>query len=201
MQYAGLKRVTQPPVEPVSLAEAKAHIRVDSEDDDALIQGLIASAREWVENHLDRTLIRTQWQMRLDYFPHTISLPRPPFTQEQHLQSVAISYTDAMGSVIVLPASNYRVLGDRTPAVVMPPYSGSWPSARYDSDSITVTWWAGYGPDQNTVPRAIKHAMLMLVGFWYENRMAVSVGAGITVTPLGFSVESLLAAHKWGSYQ
>jgi uncharacterized phiE125 gp8 family phage protein len=201
MQYAGLKRVTQPPVEPVSLAEAKAHIRVDSEDDDALIQGLIASAREWVENHLDRTLIRTQWQMRLDYFPHTISLPRPPFTQEQHLQSVAISYTDAMGSVIVLPASNYRVLGDRTPAVVMPPYSGSWPSARYDSDSIAVTWWAGYGPDQNTVPRAIKHAMLMLVGFWYENRMAVAVGAGITVTPLGFSVESLLAAHKWGSYQ
>ncbi len=201
MQYAGLKRVTQPPVEPVSLAEAKAHIRVDSEDDDALIQGLIASAREWVENHLDRTLIRTQWQMRLDYFPHTISLPRQPFTQEQHLQSVAISYTDAMGSVIVLPASNYRVLGDRTPAVVMPPYSGSWPSARYDSDSITVTWWAGYGPDQNTVPRAIKHAMLMLVGFWYENRMAVAVGAGITVTPLGFSVESLLAAHKWGSYQ
>lgn len=201
MQYAGLKRVTQPPVEPVSLAEAKAHIRVDSEDDDALIQGLIASAREWVENHLDRTLIRTQWQMRLDYFPHTISLPRPPFTQEQHLQSVAISYTDAMGSVIVLPASNYRVLGDRTPAVVMPPYSGSWPSARYDSDSITVTWWAGYGPDQNNVPRAIKHAMLMLVGFWYENRMAVAVGAGITVTPFGFSVESLLAAHKWGSYQ
>lgn len=201
MQYTGLKRLTQPPVEPVSLAEAKAHVRVDSENDDALIQGLIASAREWVENHLDRTLIRTQWQMRLDAFPHAIELPRPPFTPEQPLQSVVITYTQADGSVVTLPPSQYRVLGDRTPAVVMPLYSGSWPSARYDSDSITVSWWAGYGPDQNAVPRSIKHAMLMLIGFWYENRMAVAVGAGITVTPLGFSVESLLSLHKWGSYQ
>lgn len=201
MRYTGLKRLTQPPVEPVSLAEAKAHIRVDSEADDALIQGLIGTAREWVENHLDRTLIRTQWQMRLDYFPHAITLPRPPFTPEEPLQAVAITYTDAMGSVVALPSSQYRVLGDRTPAVVMPPYSGSWPSARYDSDSITVSWWAGYGPDQNAIPKSIKHAMLMLIGFWYENRMTLAVGAGITVTPLGFSVESLLASHKWGSYQ
>lgn len=199
MDYAGLKRLTQPPVEPVSLAEAKAHIRVDTEDDDALIQALIASSREWVENYLDRTLIRTQWQMRLDFFPHSIALPRPPFTPEQQLQTVAITYTDANGSTVALPGSQYRVLGDRTPAVVMPPYSGSWPSARYDSDSITVAWWAGYGPDQNAVPRGIKHACLMLIGFWYENRGAVLTGS-ISKT-LEFGVESMLAAHKWGSYQ
>lgn len=201
MRYMSLTRLTQPPAEPVTLEEAKAHARVDTSTEDAVIQGLIVSAREWIENYLDRTLIRTQWRMRLDAFPDAIALPRPPFTREQPLQGVAISYTDASGAVVTLSPSLYRVLGDRTPALVMPLYNGSWPSARYDSDSISVSWWAGYGADAAAVPRGIKHAALMLVGYWFENRVASLVGSGVSAAQIPFSVESMLAAHRWGPYQ
>jgi hypothetical protein len=49
------------------------------------------------------------------------------------------------------------------------------------------------------VPAAIRHAMLMLVGFWYENRSTVLVGS--ISKQLEFAVESLLASQKWGSYR
>ena len=82
MQYRSLTRQTPPAVEPVTLSEAKAHLRVDSTDDDAYIATLITAAREWVEAYLDRTLVHTQWVMRFDRFPpsgtQAVELPRPP---------------------------------------------------------------------------------------------------------------------------
>jgi uncharacterized phiE125 gp8 family phage protein len=68
-----------------------------------------------------------------------------------------------------------------------------------DPNAITITFWAGYGEDGRSVPAPIKHAMLMLVGFWYENRTAVLVGS--ISKPLEFAVESLLSSQKWGSYR
>jgi uncharacterized phiE125 gp8 family phage protein len=62
-----------------------------------------------------------------------------------------------------------------------------------------VTWWAGYGASGTDVPAAIRHAMLMLVGFWYDNRSTVLVGS--ISKELEFAVSSLLDSQKWGSYR
>ena len=87
MTYRSLTRATQPVVEPVTLTEAKGHLRVDTDDDNSYIMGLVAAARGWVEEYLDRSLVHTQWTMRMDEFPpngmEKIELPRPPMATRE----------------------------------------------------------------------------------------------------------------------
>ena len=76
---------TPPAIEPVTLEELKDHLRVDSVDEDALLTGLLAAAREWCEGFQNRAYITQTLQLWLDEWPagNAIVLPRPP------LQSVA----------------------------------------------------------------------------------------------------------------
>jgi uncharacterized phiE125 gp8 family phage protein len=198
VKYRSLTRTTQPVVEPVSVAEAKAHLRVDSDEDNFYIASLLSSAREWVEVYLDRTLIQTQWTVRLDGFPiDDIELPRPPMSQTQ--TAVVITYTSEAGAVATLSSDLYRVDRSATPGVVRPLQTGNWPSHMDDANAVTITWWAGYGADGKSTPAPIRHAILMLVGFWFENRSAVNVGS--ISKQLEFAVDFLLSSQKWGGYQ
>jgi uncharacterized phiE125 gp8 family phage protein len=69
-----------PAAEPISLAEAKAHLRVDADDEDALLGSLIVAARAFVEKILARALITQEWSLYLDAWPRggTIMLPIGP---------------------------------------------------------------------------------------------------------------------------
>ena len=93
MQYRSLNRTVEPAVEPVSLAEAKAHLRVDIDTEDAYISALIVAAREYCETYLDETMLNTQYVMKLDMFPVEIELPRPPMAQGGTFTAVTITYT------------------------------------------------------------------------------------------------------------
>lgn len=199
MQYRSLTRATPPAVEPVTVSEAKAHLRVDVSDDDAYIATLITAAREWCEQYLDRTLIDTQWTMRLDSFPYEIELPRPPIASAGTATAVTLTYTLGDDSTATLSSTQYRVDRNSTPGVVRQLRAGTWPANLDDYNAVAVTWWAGYGASGTSVPAAIRHAMLMLVAHWYENRNTVLVGS--ISKPLEYAVESLLSSQKWGSYR
>lgn len=203
MQYRSLTRQTAPAVEPVTLPEAKAHLRVDTSDDDTYIGTLITAAREWCEQYLDRTLVHTQWVMRFDKFPDSgikpVELPRPPMVTSGTATAVTVTFTTEPGATSTYSTAEYRVDRFATPGTVLPIYGTTWTPHRQDDNAISVTWWAGYGPTGASVPAAIKHAMLMLVGHWYENRGAVLVGS--ISKPLEYAVESLLSSQKWGSYR
>lgn len=198
MSYS-LTRTSGPLVEPVSVVDAKAHLRVDGDDDNIYIASLISAAREWVEAYLDRTLVHTQWTLRLESLDEQIELPRPPMATSSGQTAVTITYTLEAGETATLSTQTYRVDRNSTPGEITPVYGQVWPTHRIDDNSVTVTWWAGYGSSGADVPAAIKHAMLMLVAFWYDNRSAVVVGS--ISKPLEFAVESLLSSQKWGSYR
>lgn len=204
MQYRSLTRQTGPAVEPVTLAEAKAHLRVDTSDDDTYIGTLITAAREWCEQYLDRTLVHTQWVMRLDRFPpnslQDVELPRPPIVASGTATAVAVTYTAENGTTAAYSADSYRVDRASTPGAVKTLYGQTWPPHLEDDNSISVTWWAGYGPTGSSVPAAIRHAMLMLCSHWYETR-AATVSTGAVPQDVPFGVRALLDSMKWGTYR
>ena len=201
MKYNSVTRATGPAVEPLTVAEAKLHLRVDISDDDAYIGTLITAAREWVENYLDRTLITTQLILRAAEFPtEELELARPPMIASGTATAVVITYTLADTTTATLSTALYRVDRTTTPGNVAPVINGTWPSdVIEDANAVAVTYWAGYGPTSASVPATIRHAMLMLIGHWYDRRSAV-----LTATiskPLEFAVESLLASNNWGQYR
>lgn len=198
MRHA-LQLVTAPAAEPVSRTEAKAHLRVDSSDDDTLIDSLITAARRQVETITRRALVTQTWDLYLDGFPEgdCIEIPRPP------LASVAsVKYTDYAGAQTTWDASNYVV--DTTSLVgrVVLAYAKSWPSfTPYPSNPVVIRFTAGYG-GASSVPQEIKQAMLLLIAEWYERREATHIGlqGASAVTPLPFAVDALLATYRVWSF-
>ena len=92
MQYRSLKTVSEPAVEPVTLAEAKTHCRVDTSTDDAYLSALIKAAREYCEAYCDETFVHSQHRMTLDAFPHEIELPRPPMASSGTVTAVTVTW-------------------------------------------------------------------------------------------------------------
>jgi uncharacterized phiE125 gp8 family phage protein len=199
MRYRSLRTVTQPVVEPVSLAEAKAHCRIDSDADDFYIVSLITAAREWVETYMDEALIHQQLVMRLDGFPAEIELPRPPMATSGTATAVSVTFTsDESGATAALSSSSFRVDRDTKPGIIRNNYGGAWPGHLTDYNSITVTWWAGRGDSGASVPRGVRNAILMLVGHFYEKRVAAEAGS---LNDIPYGVKALLDAQRWGSYR
>jgi uncharacterized phiE125 gp8 family phage protein len=200
VQYRSLTRQTSPAVEPVTLAEAKAHLRVDTATDDSYIATLITAAREWVEEYLDRALVHQQYVMRLDSFPYEFELPRPPMATSGTATAVVVTYTLGDDSTATLSSTQYRVDRNATPGVVRQLRAGTWPGNLDDQNAVTVTWWAGYGASGTSVPAAIRHAILMLVGHWYDGSRSGVVMGSIS-KEVEFGVKSLLDSQRWGSYR
>jgi len=183
---------TDPTVEPVSLPEAKCHLRVTVTEVNVLIEGLIRAAREQIELECSRALIKQTLELALDAFPCPwITLPRPPL-----LSVTSIVYTDVNGTTQTLATSEYTVDTRREPAVIIPAWGKAWPSTREVPNAVVVRYVAGYGDDPGLVPEALKLAAKMLIGHWYENREAAVIGQGLTplVTPM--AVDRLLMPHR-----
>ncbi|HLO41015.1 MAG TPA: head-tail connector protein [Phycisphaerales bacterium] len=172
--------VVTPPAEmPITLVEAKAHCRVDIDDDDTLINRCIAAAVDMVEKASGRALVTQTLRMSLDSFPwdnercahDPVRLPRPP------LQSIeSFEYTDSTGATQVLAPEDYQLDVDAAPGELHPAVGESWPSTQSGKiNAVRITYVAGYG-DAEDVPAGLKQAVLLLVGHWYENRETVAVG-------------------------
>jgi uncharacterized phiE125 gp8 family phage protein len=198
MNYRSLKTTTPPAVEPVTLAEAKAHCRVDTTADDAYITTLIVAARQWCEAYMDEALIHQQLVMRMDGFPGEIRLPRPPMATAGTTTAVTVTFTlNESGQTATLATNQFRVDRDSTPGVIRTVYGGAWPAYLEDYNAVTVSWWAGRGVDGGSVPQAVRNAILMLVGLWYERRTAADA-TNLSEVPYG--VKALLDCSRWGSY-
>lgn len=182
-----LRLITVPSVEPVTLTEAKAHLRVDHTADDTLISAYIAAARTDCEEWTARAFVTQTWELVLDEFPvDEIMLPRPP------LQSVtSIKYDDGNGIEQTLAVDQYTVDNVSQPGWVVPVLSG-WPSSTFEGiNSVRIRYVAGYlnadSPADLTanIPQSIKSAILLQVGRLYENREDVVVGTNAMALPIG----------------
>jgi uncharacterized phiE125 gp8 family phage protein len=185
----GLKLVTPPVVEPVTLDEAKAHLRLDSNADDAYVEALITAARERVEIFLRRALITQTFEFTLDGFPvnpslifttSVIDLPRPP------LQAIeSIKYLNTAGSEQTLPPESYVIdaSSDEIGRIALA-WTQYWPFTRCSINSVVIRFVAGYGDAPENVPQVIRQGILIEISNLYENREDIVVGQNISMLSL-----------------
>lgn len=181
------KLTTAPASEPVTLQEAKDHLRIDDTNEDALISELIKAAREYAESAINRPLITQTWTYYADCFESVIEL-------KPNLQSVStVKYIDTDGTQQTLAATEYAISTSDIVGTLFEDYDKTWPSIRSIKNAIEVEFIAGYGLAAD-VPASIKSAMLLLIGHWFVNREAVIVGVNATNTPM--AVDLLLGPYR-----
>lgn len=206
--------LTPPASEPVTLAEAKAQIRLEIPDDDLQVMRKLQAARERCEAEIARSFVTTGWRMKLDGFPSwgdisgaydsrrwlerggTVGYLLPIEIPRADLIAVSsITYINNLGVSTVLAPSQY-VVSTGAPGCIYPAYGTRWPTPRTQADAVTVDFTVGYGTAAN-VPACIKEAILMLMGHLYENREATTE---LNLKDLPFGVIALLAVEGWGQY-
>jgi len=177
-----LTLITGPATEPVDRTDAKLHLRVSGSEEDTLIDGLIAAARLSVEAHASVALISQTWKWVLDAWPgDVLDLPLGPVSS---IVSVVVDGTTLLASTYILvPGRHARLLSDT---------GGQWTSPTTKAGGIEITFVAGFGSSETDVPRDLRHAILMLVAHWFENREPTSFAG----TTLPTSVTALLAPYR-----
>lgn len=179
--------------EPVSLTEAKLHLREDGTEQDTLIEGLITAAREYVEGQIGRYLMTQTIRQLFDDFPASGNPIRLDVTPVQSVSSV--NYLDTDGVSTILDTNDYRSDVVSEPARIEEHYDEAWPASRVVSNCVWVDVIAGYA-NAAAVPRGLKQAILLLVGHWFENREAVAIGTITSEVPL--AAQALM--NRWTVY-
>lgn len=183
--------ITPPAEMPVSVAEAKANSRISFSDDDALVEALIGAATAHLDGYtgiLCRCLVNQEWRQDFIDWGWRFRLPFPD------VSSVAITYRDQDNAEQTVSADQYEAVEDARGALIVFRDAFQDPGLYDDMVApISVTFTAGYGAAAD-VPDAIKAAIKLLVGHWYENREASIVG--MTAAELPMAVESLITPYR-----
>lgn len=190
-----LKLVTPPTTPVVSLAEAKNHLRVFHSDDDAYIDALVSAAVgliDGADGWLGRAISAQTWEYSVDRFPCSdayghagrIHIPLAPLTS-----ITSVKYTGSNG--VEADVAGYRAfgIGSTQPGYLLPAVASSWPSTICEPESVRIIFVAGY----EDVPQGIKHAILLMVGSWFENREDIGDGK---MVELPLASKALLMPHR-----
>jgi uncharacterized phiE125 gp8 family phage protein len=211
--HSGLKLLTPPSAEPVTVDEAKKHARVEIDDDDDLFEGWITAARIICESDTKSQFCTATYLYALDSFPVVsawpivgaeLRLPLPPLQLNTNIggtgaspSGVLLQYRDMGGTLQTLDPSQYEVDTISTPGRIVPAWYRPWPICRPMPNSVQITFNCGYSDDGTNVPFTYKQAIKLIVSYWNRNREAAAEG---TFTPIAFAVESLLTASMPGIY-
>ena len=179
--------LTAPAAEPLTLAEAKAFLRVEVTDDDDLIAALIASARIHVEAQTRRALITQSWRISADAWPADGRLAVRP-APLQALTAARVYDLDGVAQTVDLQAFVPDIAASQ---LAFAPWALPQPGRLAAGIELDVT--VGYGDAAPDVPEPLRHAVKILVAHWYENRGLATVGA---VTVLPTTVAALIAPYR-----
>ncbi len=173
-------------VEPITLDEAKLHLRVDSAADNALITSKIVTARLLIEKETGRVLITTVLAMIYDEVGESFELPYPPLQEVTKIETI-----DDAGTKTEVSSAIYDVdTSANVPGRVKLKNGNSWPTHRGFA-SFIVTFKAGYGDTELDVPELIREAILQTIAHLYENRSAQDMPNGAKLLVRFYKVYTL----------
>ena len=181
--------IDPPAIEPVTLAEAKAHLRLTGTDDDDYVAAMITAARIQVETATRRVLIEQTWRIFRDDWPAdgTIDIAVAPVTSV-----AAVTVYDAEGEPTVLPPTAWRLDAASSPARLRP--TGAVPLPGRTMNGVEIDVVAGYGASGLSVPQPLRLAIMTLVARWYEDREGLAYG--IVPSRVAGAFEALVAPFR-----
>lgn len=190
-------RIIDATSEPVSLSEAQAWLRVDSQDDATELTTLITTARQIVEDFTGRALLTQTWRLVASEWPegrfagveNVVQLPRSPLASVTSVKY----YPENGGAQATFASTNYHVVTALTPGAIVLADGASWPDLAVRPDAVEVNFTAGEA-SAATVPAGLRHAVLLVLAHLYELRSPVNVGN--IVNELPFSLRHLLESHR-----
>lgn len=189
MEDEVLVLTTAPSAEPLSLAEAKLHLKVRVDAEDAKIARLVKAARQLGERWTGRSWVTQTWTLSLKAFPAgdgAIALRRPPVASVTEVR-----YVDENGATQVVSTAVYELVAHPyRPQVVLKP-NQVWPSDVQTGKAfpVQVVYVAGSGGAAD-VPEPYRNAVELLIGQWFEERSGTIVGTNAMELPL--AVQELL---------
>ncbi|MCO5129848.1 MAG: head-tail connector protein [Xanthobacteraceae bacterium] len=178
--------LTPPMVEPLTVAEAKNFLRVAHDDDDAVIAGLIASARGQVEALTRRGLMTQTWRLTLDRWPPERRL-KPRLAPLRGVTAARVF--DAEGRAAAIDGATFAVDAAAN-AIATPP----WPAPGRAVAGIEIDVAVGFGDRAADVPEVLRHAVRTLVAHWYDNRGLAAIGQSVAMLP--GSVSAMIASYR-----
>lgn len=207
-RVTGLTLVTPPTVEPITLAQAKTHLRVDISDDDALISTLITSAREACEAFIHGYIVTQTWRVSYSGFPDDstapIVIPIEPmqsvssfkwYDQNYTLTSMTVA-TPGPGPFLT---TDFILDSDHEPPRLYPPPGNAWPGVSlWPVSPLQITVVAGFGADGTKCPQSYIDGMLLYIAHHYENREAVETSGAVgKEIPMGCEYAWTLGGRYW----
>ena len=197
-----LTLVNAPAADAVSLADVKAQLRIDHATEDAALLKATRAAAAYLtgrDGWSGLALITQEWDLTLDEFPCGYGR-REPWPRNvairvplKPLQSVtSLKYVDTAGAPQTLDPVKYVVHPSEEPGLIVPAYGEVWPSTRCQIGAVTARVKVGYGAGAASIPDPVRHALLILVGHFYEHRDDDA--------PVPVVIDALLANHRlWGA--
>jgi uncharacterized phiE125 gp8 family phage protein len=185
--------VTPPAVDFLSLDDVKRHCRIDFDDDDTYLSSLKSLAISHLDGYtgiLGRCLINQKWLIKYcDWSRDRMMLPFP------NVSSVTVKYFDDSDLEQTVSSSLYQLLEDNSSCFIKFRDNFDYPTVYDDrDDGVQITITAGYGAQASDVPQAIRHAALLMIGHFHENREASVINASVNELPM--AVNSLIAPYR-----
>ncbi len=203
---------TAPAVEPITLADVKAHLRIDTADEDGLLQSLILSSRLHIEVALDLALITQTWSCFFDHWPHALSghgVPVSPpgaafatfdpwIGRNSGVTALALAKgpvksVDAIriyaedGASAALPLAGFAIDLLSRPARIARRSGTPTPIPARSVNGLEIALTVGFGPTPADVPAPIRQALLLLIAHWYEHRDPGEIGTDNARVPAAVS--------------
>jgi uncharacterized phiE125 gp8 family phage protein len=176
---------------PVTYEDVVNHLRVDADDEEELVRGLIDAATAYFDGYygvLGRALVTQTWVQKYDGWEARMYLPVFPVASVS-----SVSYLNSAGSPTTVTSTDYALYTDDCGDYVEFDQAFSYPTVSTESGpTVTITYVAGVAV--SAVPAAIKQAMLLLIGHWFAQRETVNVGNISSV--LAFTVDALIAPYR-----
>ena len=177
--------------EPLTLAQASDHVRVDSEADLSDVRAYAAVARDYVESVTGRVSATTGFLAVADSWASICHLYRTPLVS---VQSVKYYAPDAV-TLTTMDTALYRVITTIEPGVIQI-IDDDFPDVDDRPDAIQIAFTAGYS-DPAFVPPILSHAIKMLTAHFYEQRSPIAFA---TSSPIPFGLSNVIENQKIGGW-